>query len=246
MEGKEYSYLERRTMKFTHVLSILCVGIIAPYMIASQPADIEQAYKKELAKVGQSKNKIVKEKKVKKAVAGKKTKVQQPKAKKIAIKDKTAKKEKTAVSPKKQTTKPVTAAKKSTTKQRKEVKQEPIKEAQAPEQVTRRASNIQTLEPRTVIVGEEFTISRPASPNFGRTWKLHKALPTQIEMVGKEKFVPAEHPGRNEGTLVFTFKATKPGLTSIEFEKIYPPELRDKKPMKVRIIPVEIKESNTK
>jgi hypothetical protein len=67
MEGKEYSYLERRTMKFTHVLSILCVGIIAPYMIASQPADIEQAYKKELAQVRQSKNKIVKEKKVKRA-----------------------------------------------------------------------------------------------------------------------------------------------------------------------------------
>jgi predicted secreted protein len=231
MEGKEYSYLERRTMKFTHVLSILCVGIIAPYMIASQPADIEQAYKKEIAQVRQSKNKIVKEKKVK---------AQQKKAKK-------ATKEKKSASSKKQTTKSVATGKKATfKKQRKEVKQEHAQEAQATEKTTRRTPNIQTLEPKTVFVGEEFTISRPASPNFGRTWKLHKALPAQIEMVGKEKFIPAEHPGKNEGTLVFTFKATKPGITSIEFEKIYPPELRDKKPMKIRIIPVEIKEAGTK
>lgn len=243
-------------MKFTHVLSILCLGIIAPYMIASEATDIEQAYKKEVAKVKQAdkktvkdKIKSVKEKKAKETIVRKKAKTQEPKAKKTvkaqvtsAKAPKTAKK---AVTSQKQTTKQVTP-KTTRTKKQKTVKHEQVQEAQVTEQVTRRTPNIQTLEPRTVIVGEEFTISRPASPNFGRTWKLHKALPTQIEMVGKEKFVPAEHPSRNEGTLVFTFKATQPGLTSIEFEKVYPPELRDKKPMKVRIVPVEIKESSVK
>jgi len=247
-------------MKFTHVLSILCLGIIAPYMIASEATDIEKAYKKELAKVKQADKKTVKdkktqviksvkEKKAKETIVRKKSKTQEPKAKKTvkakATSAKAPKTEKKAVTSQKQTTKQVTP-KTTRTKKQKTVKQEQVQEAQVTEQVTRRAQNIQTLEPRTVIVGEEFTISRPASPNFGRTWKLHKALPTQIEMVGKEKFVPAEHPSRNEGTLVFTFKATQPGLTSIEFEKVYPPELRDKKPMKVRIVPVEIKEFSTK
>lgn len=248
-------------MKFTHVLSILCLGIIAPYMIASEATDIEKAYKKEVAKVKQAdkKNikdkkakviKSVKEKKAKETIVRKKAKIQEPKAKKTVkakvTSAKATKTEKKAVTSQKQTTKQVTP-KTTRTKKQKTVKQEQVQEAQVTEQVaTRRTPNIQTLEPRTVIVGEEFTISRPASPNFGRTWKLHKALPTQIEMVGKEKFVPAEHPSRNEGSLVFTFRATQPGLTSIEFEKVYPPELRDKKPMKVRIVPVEIKESSAK
>jgi len=259
MEERWYSCLERRTMKFTHVLSILCVGIIAPYMIASEPADIEQAYKKEVAKVKQADKKTVKdkkakaikpaqEKKTKKSVTHKTTKKEQPQKTKATRKKastKATKTEKKAVTSKKQPTKQVTP-KTTRTKKQKTVKHEPVQETQVTERVTRRAPNIETLEPRTVLVGEEFTITRPASPNFGRIWKLHKALPTQIEMVGKEKFVPAEHPSRNEGTLVFTFKATQPGLTSIEFEKVYPPELRDKKPMKVRIVPVEIKEFSTK
>lgn len=265
MEERWYSCLERRTMKFTHVLSILCVGIIAPYMIASEATDIEQAYKKELTKVKQADTKTAKDKKAqatksakektakktttnKKITTHKKATTQKQKSKKITAKDKTVKATKTekkAAPSKKQPTKSTATDKKANTQQQKRVtRQETTPDVEPVEKVTHRAPDIQTLEPRTVIVGEEFTISRPASPNFGRTWKLHKALPVQIEMVGEAAFIPADHPGRNEGSLVFTFKATRPGLTTIEFEKIYPPELRDKKPMKVRIVPVEIKEAS--
>jgi hypothetical protein len=30
-------------------------------------------------------------------------------------------------------------------------------------------------------------------------------------------------------------------MATIEFEKVYPPELKDKKPAKIKIVPVEIK-----
>ena len=89
-------------------------------------------------------------------------------------------------------------------------------------------------------------IERPASPNFGRTWKLHQPVPFQLEMIGEAKFVPAKHQIRNEGTMVFTFKGIKSGNVKLEFEKVYPQELQDKKPLKVRIVPVTIKEAGSK
>jgi predicted secreted protein len=217
-------------MKFECVLSVLC---LASYVIASEPADIDQAYKKELAKVKESGKQTVKE--------GKKTRITDParakKTKPTVAKKKTMERERKT---KKSWKKSGAAAYK------KEVKQEAGQEAQETERVARRAKDMRTLERKTVKVGDEFVISRPASPNFGRTWKLHKALPAHIEMIGREKFIPAERPGKNEGTLVFTFKALKPGSVSIEFEKVYPPELRDRKPVKVRIVPVDILEAEVK
>ena len=180
-------------MKFIRIVSLLLACLVAPFMVVSAPADINQAYKTEKAKI----DKAVKEKKAKTAKIEKK-----------------AKKEK-----------PARVAKKT---------------------VTYRAANVRTLEPRTVVVGEEFMIERPASPNFGRTWKLHQPVPFQLEMIGEAKFVPAKHQIRNEGTMVFTFKGIKSGNVKLEFEKVYPQELQDKKPLKVRIVPVTIKEAGSK
>ena len=243
-------------MNFVRILSLLLACLVAPFMLASAPADIEQAYKTEKAKV----DKTVKDKKTKagKVKQEKKSKLQEWKEKRAETAKAKAAKAKAAKTAK--TTKPTKVHKAKapatidktakttkldkTPKATKDIKKEakPVEK----EKVTHRTPDIKTLEPMTVIKGEEFMIKRPASPNFGRTWKLHKTLPLQIEQVGKAKFVPAEHPGKNEGTMVFTFKGIKPGVTQIEFEKVYPPELRDKKPAKIRMIPVEIKEAGSK
>jgi hypothetical protein len=102
-------------------------------------------------------------------------------------------------------------------------------------------SRIKILEYKIVKQDEEFMIERPASPSLGRTWKLHTPLPMLIEQVGEAIFVPAKRPGKYEGTIVYTFKGTKPGSAKIELEKVYPPEIQHKKPLKIRIISVEIK-----
>lgn len=223
-------------------------------MIASTPGDIEQAYKTEKAKV----DKTLKDEKTKidKTLKHKKAKFQEIRQNRMkaararAAKVKATKVDKATNARRLDKTSKVTAMDKTAkpTKLDRTPKEmgDPKKEAQPVEKVTHRGPDIKTLEPMTVIKGETFMITRPASPNFGRTWKLHKTLPIQIEMVGQGKFVPAEHPGKNEGTMVFTFKGVKPGFTQIEFEKVYPPELRDKKPLKIRIIPVNIKESEPK
>lgn len=124
----------------------------------------------------------------------------------------------------------------------KKVKEEKTKFKEA-RKVSSQTPHIKQLNSITVIQGKEFMVTRPASPNFGRTWKLNKKLPPQVAMIGNAQFIPARHPGRNEGTIVFTFKALKPGVTQIELEKVYPPELRDKKPLKIGIVPVEIRKA---
>ncbi len=230
-------------------------------MIASAPADIEQAYKAEKAKVDQTLkdkkakiNKTLKEKRAQfKEARQKRLEAAKAKAAKTPTVEKKAKIPKAVKAPKKAAL-DKTAKTSSVDKITKETKfdkkskaaKDVTKEETPVVKVVQRAPDIKTLETKTVIQGEPFMIKRPASPNFGRTWKLHKELPIQIEMVGKEKFVPAEHPGRNEGTTVFTFKGLKAGKTQLEFEKVYPKEIRDKKPAKIRIIPIEIKETDTK
>lgn len=255
-------------MKFIRPISLSLTVLVAPFMCASAPADIDQAYQAEKASVdqqtkninaqlGETKTKKVETKEQKaeaakeKAEQAKAKKAEKAKATKAEKKAKTVKLRKTpkakeatpAASKVKATKKAKTSKVTKTTKlEKKDKPVTQVKSEAAPVTPAAHKADIKTLEPMTVIMGEEFTVKRPASPNFGRTWKLHKALPMQIEQVGKETFVASEHPGKNEGTTTFTFKATKPGTTQLEFEKVYPVELRDKKPAKIRIIPVNIKE----
>ena len=245
-------------MNFVRMLSLLLTIIIAQCMVASAPSDIEQAYKTEKAKVDKTLKEKFREKKAKfeKTMSDRKAKYQEAKkwraeaAKEKAAKAKEAKadkKAKTTIIDKTAKHHMVDGKQKQTKLDKaSQAPKELKKEDTSVEKVSHRMPDIKKLEPMTVVKGEEFMINRPASPNFGRTWKLHKALPLQVEMVGKAKFVPAAHPGKNEGTMVFTFKGVKPGFTEIEFEKVYPVELRDKKPLKVRIIPVDIKEVGSK
>ena len=231
-------------MKFVHMLGLLLTIIVAPFMVASAP-DIEQTIKTENDKVTQAlkdeKTKIVETYQEKKEQIKKKVKEEKAKFQEARKKRAEKAKEKAAAKAEKKAskTKPVETVKSTKIDQSPKTHHEDTHS----ENATHKIANIKKLEQMTVVRGEEFMITRPASPNFGRTWKLHKKLPLQIEMIGEAKFVPAEHPGRNEGTMVFTFKGLKPGITQIEFEKVYPQEQRDTKPLKVRIVPVEIKEA---
>ena len=142
---------------------------------------------------------------------------------------------------------PYIAAKPSTTKPLSSTSTKETKKWAESEQIavgnraTRRTQLKKTLNKVTTTEGEKFVIERPASPNFGRTWKLHRPLPIQVEQVGSAKFVPAKHPGRNEGAMVYTFKALKAGFVSVEFEKIYPAEVQEEKPLRTVSVPVLIK-----
>lgn len=87
-------------------------------------------------------------------------------------------------------------------------------------------------------VGKTFTIELPASPKLERSWKIYKRLSAKVEKVGEPQFIKGKKGEKYEGTMIFTFKATKPGKATITMKKLYPKGM--KKPLKLRAFTIEI------
>lgn len=124
-------------------------------------------------------------------------------------------------------------------KQKKVIKEEaPVDEYKIKAKKTKAVKPEKKPEVITAKVNETFTIELPASPKLERSWKLYKKLSAKVSQVGEPKFIKGEKGDKYEGTMVYTFKAIKPGTATIKMKKLYPKGL--KKPLKLKAFTIEI------
>ena len=102
------------------------------------------------------------------------------------------------------------------------------------------ASIAQESKPMTVRVGDSFTITLRANTSTGYKWQLMMSDENMLQMVHSE-YIPYKSQRLGaDGKQLWTFKALKPGKTSISFQYARSWE-KDKPPQKEQTIQVLIK-----